>query len=246
MRKRFNIGNDHKGLIQERRSRNPLRKAKWAKWGPRSTTKQSFKEYTLLLDRLGFKIYADSYIDPEEYFYIEKISLLNIKTLHRHYKGLAGVGKNIPVVITDFKKNPKYKTFRDEGSAAFYLRNTIYIDLSHISDSSYWIHEYAHYVSFKIPDRYVKYIEEEYRKMLEEYFKIYLAKRTKRKNLEGDRFDNKRHREMMTKSLGLPSEYSVTNPDEFFAEILTHWHVMPIDKKSFRLKKIIRNILSRF
>ncbi len=237
-------------MITEKQQRNRLRKQELVNVSNSSYfERDSLKKYQKVLERRGFRIFVDQYVDPAQYDYIYHLSLSGIAGVHKHFRkiGLPITTKKVPVIFSDFSKNPKIKNDKAlKNVPAFYQNKAIYMDQYSVDDHYLWIHEYAHYLSYVIPDRFMDYATEEYRKMLSEYFKHYVGKKTKRENLESSYYDNPKHREMMAKKLGLPSPYSTTNMDEFFAEMISYWHEIPNNKLTFQLKKIVRQILQRF
>lgn len=239
-------------LINERQERNRLRKERLSQHDYSFRRHHEKQNMRVVQKRMGFVVYVDNDTEPNMVDYAEKFSIYCIKKVHEHYRELfknnmVKIPKNVPVLITNLSKYGKIGYSANSKNPAFFDPNTkmIYIDQYHVDDPEFWIHEYAHYISHLIPDRFVDYAIEEYNKMLSEYFKYYVQKRTKRKNLENDRYDNPKHREQMAKYLGLPSEYASSNADEFFAEMLTYWNEIPNNKLTFRLKQVMRKILMR-
>jgi hypothetical protein len=234
-------------LFVERQERNRLRKARMAQIDNSGRYHHAKKDMTLILEKRGFRVYIDKDTDPELLDYVKHLSIGCINKLYDHFKDLfkknmVKIPKNVPVLVTSFKK---YKG--NEKNSGIYDPNTkmIYINEHHVDNHTVWIHEYAHFISYLVPDRFVDYAIEEYKKMLSDYFEYYVQKKTKRKNLETRRHNNEMHREQMAKYLGLPSEYSSTNSDEFFAEMLENWDNIPTNKLTFKLKQTIRKILMR-
>lgn len=150
------------------------------------------------------------------------------------------------IIITDLEKHPKSKGVDVQGTkagtAGMYHDRIIYLDHKNIRDYSILVHEYAHYVADLIPNQYEEAIKDEYKKLIDSYFK----RVTKRKSMQG-RW-NKKHREAMAERLGLPSVYSSVNFHEFFAELITHWRdveKLPNNANSYRFKTIIKKVISR-
>jgi hypothetical protein len=237
-------------ILTEKQQRNRLRKQELSKTPAASyLERDSLKKYTKVLERRGFRVFVDQYVDPKQYDYIYYLSMSGIAAVHKHFRkiGLPIVTKKVPVIFSDFSKNPEIKGVKGlEDAPAYYYNKAIYMDQYSVDVHYFWIHEYAHYLSYIVPNRFVEYATEEYRKMLTEYFKHSVGKKTRRENLESSYYDNPKHREMMANKLGLPSPYSTTNMDEFFAEMISHWHEIPNNKLTFRLKKVMRQILQRF
>jgi hypothetical protein len=237
-------------ILTEKQQRNRLRK-KELEQNPSidHDRRDSLRKYTKLLERKSFKIFVDDLVDPEQYFYIEHISMDAVIQVEKFFKdnNLPMTKIKVPIIFTDISKNPFAKKQKNlKGAAAYYYNKAIYMDQFSVDKYYYWIHEYAHYMSYRIPKRFVEYATQEYEKMLTEYFKVYVGKKTKRKSLESSYYDNPHHREMMAEKLGLPSPYSATNMDEFFAEMIALWPKIPNNKLTYRLKKVVRQILQRF
>lgn len=236
-------------IITERQARNRLRKELLTQHDYSGRRHNEKQEMRVVQKRMGFVVYVDNDTSPDMVDYAERFALVCIKKLYAHYKKLFSMGmvkmpKNVPVLVTDImkykdiqRKNSKIPGFFDPAT------KFIYIDQYHVDDPELWIHEYAHYISYIIPDRFIEYANEEYGKMLSEYFKYYVQKRTTRKQLDSSYYDNPTHRAKMAKYLGLPTDYASSNSDEFFAEMLTHWNDIPDNKITFRLKQVMRKIL---
>lgn len=143
-------------------------------------------------------------------------------------------------VIKDLgDKNNAYYT--NAKTAAFVRDNIIYLDVDYIERPEYFIHEYAHWLADRVPKQSHPIIQAEYKKMLDNYFRA--AKKKLRDNLEDPADDNTRVR--IAKKLGLPSDYSLVNADEFFAEIITYWKKLPNNAATYRFKQAIKKVLSR-
>jgi hypothetical protein len=236
-----------RSLFIERQARNRLRKARMAQLDNSGRYHHAKKNMTLILEKGGFRVYIDKDTNSVLYDYIEHLSKACINKLYEHFKDLFSKNmvkspKNVPVLVTSFEK---YKGFEKNSGIYDISTKMIYINENHVDDDTVWIHEYAHYISYLIPDRFLDYAIDEYKKMLSDYFQHFVQKKTKRKTLETRRHNNEMHREQMAKYLGLPSEYSSTNADEFFAEMLENWNKIPTNKLTFKLKQTIRKILMR-
>ena len=198
----------------------------------------------LLFQKFGIRVYKDGYvtedITPNSYRY-RMINYL-IKKLVTEFKDVLP-NRKPRIIITDISKNPAVAnssiTGYGDSPPGVYYDKLIYIDQNHVDDYSLLTHEYAHYVSDRIPKQSEPMLKAEYKKMLDEYFE----KTTRRKSLEGNR--NKKHRIAMANKLGLPSDYSAVNFDEWFAEIITNWKEMPNTKESYRFKAAIKKVLTR-
>jgi hypothetical protein len=42
-----------------------------------------------------------------------------------------------------------------------------------------------------------------------------------------------------------PSAYSVSNPDEFFAEIITNWKNVPNNVATYKFKNAVKKVITR-
>ena len=42
-----------------------------------------------------------------------------------------------------------------------------------------------------------------------------------------------------------PSAYSVSNPDEFFAEIITNWKNVPNNVATYKFKNAVKQVITR-
>jgi len=206
--------------------------------------KKKINKPELLFVKYGIKVLKDGYtsedLSPGSYRY-KMINYLVTK-LVREFKDVLP-NRKPRIIITDTSKNPDVAnssiTGHGDAPPGVYYDKLIYIDQNHIDDYSILTHEYAHYVAGRIPTQSEPMLKAEYKKMLDEYFE----KTTRRKSLEGLR--NERHRIAMANKLGLPSDYSAANFDEWFAEIITHWKEMPNTKESYRFKAAIKKVLTR-
>lgn len=129
----------------------------------------------------------------------------------------------------------------DAKTAAYFRDGIIYVDIDEIWNYKYLVHEYAHYLAEKAPKDAQAIIEREYKQMLDNYFRS--VKKKQRVNLENP--NDERLRQKIAKKLGLPSDYSLTNPDEFWAEIITYWKDVPNNVNTYRFKKAVKQIISR-
>jgi hypothetical protein len=144
-------------------------------------------------------------------------------------------------VVKDLGRE-KNRYYNDETTnAAYVFDNIIYLDIDSIENPKYFTHEYAHWLADKMPRETHPIIQAEYKKMLDYYFRS--VKKKKKLNFENPEDDRMRAR--VAKKLGLPTDYSLVNPDEFFAEIITHWKQLPNNVTSYGFKKAIKRVLSR-
>lgn len=249
-------------FLTERKERNPLRKKElegqptnkeWVEQEKKNLPKQEHQrleaEYLrpkvedqkLIFNERGIKVYSDKYCTEtfEKGSYNEKMLRNIIKKLFYFNKDIIP-NRKPKIVITNTKENPATKNAHWGGSppGAYYNR-IIYLDQYHVDDYDVLLHEYAHFLTGRIPRQVEPLLQKEYRKMLQEMFGPY----TKRKNLEGSKYD--KVREDVAKKMGLPTEYSAANFDEWFAELITHWKNMPNNKQTYRFKQILKKVLNR-
>lgn len=201
-------------------------------------------EGKLLFNLYGVKVYVDQYIDQD----FSKHSLNwrmikhGISYLIRQYKDILP-NRKPTVVITNTKKHPLLKHANITGSKTSppgaYRDRIIYIDQFSVDDYGILIHEYAHFLSDRLPKQIEPLLQNEYSKMLDAFFE----KKTKRKNLEGRR--NANMRKMVAQKMGLPSDYAASNFNEWFAELIANWKNMPNDVASYRFKSILKKIIIR-
>lgn len=198
----------------------------------------------VLFEKFGIKVYKDNFttedFSPKSYRY-RMLSFI-ITKLVRDFKDVLP-NRKPRIIITSTKKNPlsfgASVTGKEESTFGMYYDKLIYLDENSVDDYDVLVHEYAHYIAGRIPKQTVPMLKAEYKKMLDEYFK----RTTKRKSLEGTR--NEKHRVLMAQQLGLPSNYSAANFDEWFAEIITYWKSLPNTKEGYRFKTAVKKVLIR-
>lgn len=147
------------------------------------------------------------------------------------------------IILKDIKEKLSYG---GSEPPAYYSSTDkiIYIDYYYANNADYLTHEYAHYAADQIPTQSYPMLFNEYKKMLDEYYRR--VKKKKVTDLQDTKKINyEREREKIAKYMGWPSPYSVSNPDEFFAEIITHWKNMPNNVATYRFKNSIKQIISR-
>lgn len=202
---------------------------------------------TLILNKFGIKVYTDQYVTKnfKKGYYHNKVDKLLMK-LVQDYKDVLP-NRKPKIVITDTGKNPISKDAAILGNGetppGVYYNRLIYIDQKWVNNFKIFIHEYAHFLSDRISKQTEPILLREYRNMLNEYFLSIQKSKTKRKNLEG--LNNEVHRMQMAAKLGLPTDYSSTNFDEWFAELIANWKNMPNNKHTYRFKQILKKILVR-
>lgn len=205
-------------------------------------TKVSSSE--LLFEKFGIKVFKDNYTTGDFSSKSYGFRMLNfiITKLVRDFKEVLP-NRKPRIVITNTKNNPitsiVLPTGKREAPLGVYYDKLIYLDENSVDDYDVLVHEYAHYIAGRIPKQTEPMLKAEYKKMLGEYFN----RTTKRKALEGTR--NEKHRVLMAQKLGLPSNYSAANFDEWFAEIITYWKSLPNTKEGYKFKTAVKKILIR-
>jgi|Laugrespbdmm15sd_2_1035082.scaffolds.fasta_scaffold04308_3 hypothetical protein len=194
----------------------------------------------------GIKVYTDQYAT---YNFTEgSVNLRSVentvKKIIRDYKDIIP-NRKPKFIITDSGKNPRTKGVNIIGSgddpAGVYRDRLIYIDQKYSDDYEIYAHEYAHFLEKKVSRQTGKYLQEEYKNMLDGFFRS--IKQKKRENLEGA--ENEKYRKAIAKKLGLPTDYSATNHSEWFAELIAHWKNIPNNKATYRFKQIMKKIINR-
>jgi hypothetical protein len=202
------------------------------------------KKHIPIMNKFGIQIFKDSLAngDFSENSYNYRMLNFSLQHLVKDYKDILP-NRKPKIIITDLKKNPLSKKSDVQGNssdtAGLYYDRLIYLDHYQLDNPDLLVHEYAHFVADRIPNQYEPLIRKEYNKMLQSYFE----RRTSRKNLEGAK--NEQHRAAMAQKLGLPSEYSTTNFDEFFAELIMSWKGLPNNTHTYRLKTMLKKVLTR-
>lgn len=206
--------------------------------------KNKESNFTLIHNNRGLKIYRDKYVSNDfdknmrNDFYIKSIP----RIIMDEYRDIIPNRKPV-FVITDTEKNPLTKNVNligdDEAPGGVYHGRIVYLDQYSIGKKRVVLHEYAHFLADRVKKQVEPIIKKEYQKMLQNMF----GKRTKMKNLEG--LDNEENRRLMASKMNLPSDYSSTNFDEWFAEIIAHWKMIPNNKETYRFKQIMKKIITR-
>jgi hypothetical protein len=226
------------------------------------------ENHKILLQREGIRVYTDEYVTIDHdknsemyYLMLEHVNILlgrqnkssaknSLKPSHKksnlpdqayNFRDILP-NKKPKVVITDFETNPVANNMG--SSAGFYFKKTIFLDQNSLNHEHLLIHEYAHYLADSIPIRTRKILEDAYKNLLTDYFKMRGQKGTSRNSLEGD--VNEKHRIAMAKHLGLPSDYASTNFGEWFAEFISHWRTFkqkPQTKEWYKMKQMVKKAL---
>jgi len=193
----------------------------------------------------GIKVYVDEYVENPLEFEKSRLNNLTMRRiigmLVNEFRDVLPVRK-FNIVVTDNTKNPMFQEISKQMDATIpgaYRDRIIYLNKYNIDNPELLIHEYAHFIADRVPNEIYPILKKEYDKMLEEFF----GKKTRRQNLAGKR--NKLLRAEVAKKMNLPSEYSATNPDEWFAELIENWKNFPNNKKTYRFKSILKKIISR-
>lgn len=147
------------------------------------------------------------------------------------------------IVVTDIKdENIAYDPA--DIVPAYYSRGVIYLDKDYTNRPDFLLHEYAHFVADSIPKQSYPILLKVYVEMLDEYYRRIKKKKTYR--LQDTKKENyKLQREKIAKLMKWPSAYSVSNPDEFFAEIITNWKNMPNNVATYKFKNAVKQVITR-
>lgn len=198
----------------------------------------------LLFNIRGIKVFKDKYVTEdfsEDSLHMRTLTNI-VNKLLINYKDIVP-NRKPKIVITNTDDNPKTKGVNILGTGlspkGMYSDGFIYLDQFSADDFDVLLHEYAHYLAFRIPKQIRPMLKQEYRKMLVEV----LGKQTRKPNLEGEK--NEELRNMVAKKMGLPTEYAATNFDEWFAELISHWKNMANNRNTYRFKKILKKVLNR-
>ena len=211
----------------------------------RDFLRTKLNERQLWFKLFGIKVYVDEYVENPSEFEKSRLNNLTMRriigVLVNEFRDVLPVRK-FNIVVTDNTKNPIFHELSKKMDATIpgvYRDRIIYLNKYNIDDPELLIHEYSHFIADRIPNEIYPMLKREYDKMLEEFF----GKKTKRQNLAGKR--NKSLRAEVAKKMNLPSEYSATNPDEWFAELMQNWKNFPNNKKTYRFKSILKKIIGR-
>lgn len=225
--------NQEKGTTPEQEK---LARAKWLR------DKIPKAEYHLLYQKQGVKFFIKN---DEKVLDTPRMYALTRELKSSVDKFLYDIKDILPnrrprFIITDLaqEKNP-YK--QNAENAAYVRDRIIYLDLDTVEQPHQFVHEYVHFLADLVPKQSYPLIKAEYKKMLDNYFRS--VKKKKREDLELPSDEALRNK--LALRLGLPSEYAFINPDEFLAEIITHWKKIPNNISSYRFKQAVKKILSR-
>lgn len=147
------------------------------------------------------------------------------------------------IIITPIKDNVAYNPDVID-TPAYYQDKVIYIDPHDVHNHRILTHEYAHFIADSIPTESYPMIQQEYENMLDEYYRQ--MKKKKSYELQDSSEGNyEKIRDSIAKKLGWPSEYTFNNPDEFFAEIITHWKYFPSNAITYKFKNAVKAVINR-
>jgi hypothetical protein len=198
------------------------------------------------LDIFGIKVYTDQYTSynfSKDSVNLEKAEN-TVREIVRDYKDIIP-NRKPKFIITDTSKNPYTKGVNITGSgddpAGVYRDRLIYIDQMSSDKYKIYIHEYAHFLENRVSKQVEKFLQEDYTKMLDGFFRS--IKQRKRENLEG--VENEKYRKAIAKKLGLPTDYAAANHSEWFAELIAHWKNMPNNKATYRFRQVMKKIINR-
>jgi hypothetical protein len=151
--------------------------------------------------------------------------------------------KRPKIVITDIK-NENISYDPKDIVPAYYSRGVIYLDQHYTNRPDFLLHEYAHFIADLIPKQSYPILLKAYVDMLDEYHRRIKKKKTYRLQ-DSKREDYKLQREKIAKLMKWPSAYSVSNPDEFFAEIITNWKNVPNNVATYKFKNAVKQVITR-
>lgn len=167
------------------------------------------------------------------------------KTIPQFLKNVYGILplRRPKIVVTDIKdENIAYDP--KDITPAYYSRGIIYLDKDYTNRPDFLLHEYAHFIADLIPKQSYPMLLKAYTDMLDEYYKRIKKKKTY--NLQDTRKENyKAKRQKIAKLMKWPSAYSVSNPDEFFAEIITNWKNVPNNVATYKFKNAVKQVITR-
>jgi hypothetical protein len=207
-------------------------------------TGKRYADLKLLGHHRNVKLYADQYV--EDLKTSHRSMMRSIKILLNYYKDILP-RRGFSVILTNNKNNPNFARMKNIGSKnlaiGYYQSGRIYIDEKSAGDSSTLLHEYAHLLADRVSKQVEPILRNEYEKMINSYFEEISGKRSRKKNLEGAK--NEINRIEIANKLGLPSPYSSTNFDEWFATIIENWKYLPNNKHNYKFKTIFKKIITR-
>jgi len=210
-------------------------------------TKLDPKKYDKILEKWGIQVFCEKDLEllfkkgNNNYKIIEH----SINNLVLNYRDVLPI-KKFKIVIGNIPKHSIFEKSEDVPPPAYYWDRIIFIDQHSIEEPDYLVHEYAHWIVDLIPKQTYELMMREYKQMLDNYYTHF--KKKKRANLKkvDDSKENKvreQWREKISKFYNLPSAYSVTDHDEFWAELITYWKRLP--PNAYQFKQAIKKIIDR-
>ena len=205
------------------------------------TDKVTKNEFTKVADVDGFEFFVRNDDEKLHQPSIQRLLKIRIpyaiKEFNKLAKGIIPIKGKPKFVIEDTKKH-------FEASRGYLKDRIIHLDWKNASDAKTILHEYAHYLTSKIPAVDINLIQTEYKKLLDNYFKS--VKKRMRDDLQDASEGELLHlRKRIAKKIGLPDPYGMTNPDEFFAVMIEHWKDLPNNRQTYKLKNIVKRVISR-
>lgn len=151
--------------------------------------------------------------------------------------------KRPKIVVTNIK-NENISYDPNDDVPAYYSRGVIYLDFHYTDRPDVLLHEYAHFIADLIPKQSYPILLKSYTDMLDEYYRR--IKKRKSYRLQDSKKENyKVEREKISRLMKWPSQYSATNPDEFFAEIITNWKNVPNNVATYKFKNMVKKVITR-
>lgn len=209
----------------------------------RSTVKS--KKYDLFFRSGPLKFYIDKndpILNTPSRIRLLRDLKSSVKIFEQSIKGVVPM-KSPRFILRDLTKDPMAygasPSNKNDLAPAYYRDRIIYLDFESVEDPDYITHEYAHYIADLIPKQTEPILKREYENMLDNFF----SDGKRRRSLQGAR--NNATRKRIAEMLGLPSAYSVTNFDEWFAEIITYWKKIPNNTQTYKFKQAVKKVITR-
>lgn len=188
----------------------------------------------LILSRFNFDIYVDVDQVPETFFDDINLHILK-KTIDKFYSYVKDILplRKVNIVLMDNNKS-KVRAF-EYGLASGYARlGTIYVSYLEYDKHLLYVHEYAHIVADSIPERVKHHLIDAFEQAVVLYFR-----KAKKKKVDISELNDKLISRICA-SFGL-DPYAFKNEDEFFAEMIENWRSIPVNKHTYKLKKIVKD-----
>lgn len=199
--------------------------------------------YKLIVGGLEFNINrSEKFLRTPTYAKIKKDLKKSVPKFLEDIKGILPL-RRPKIIITQIRDNVAYNPDVID-TPAYYQNKAIYIDADAVGDHRVLTHEYAHFIADSIPAESYPMLQREYENMLDEYYRQ--MKKKKSYELEDSSEGNyEKIRDSIAKKLGWPSEYTFNNPDEFFAEVITHWKYYPRNAITYKFRNAIKAVINR-